>query len=178
MRGLLGKQTAGGARRQALTFGMPPRASALATWKAPQAPMDLPPGEGRNTMKVGSTTRAFYLVTALAVVAPLPVVAQSPETCIAYMEADAIYNEAKHQHDEACRAEAAKHESNKLRVAAVWLCMADGPRDGKSMHKIEEARRRAYRAAYSGPTSDIESVMTKLVRIDRIRCRKRFETVR
>ena len=33
-------QTAGGARRQALTFGMPPRASALATWKAPQAPMD------------------------------------------------------------------------------------------------------------------------------------------
>ena len=40
MRGLLGKQTASGARRQALTHSMPPRTSALATWKAPQAPMD------------------------------------------------------------------------------------------------------------------------------------------
>ena len=33
-------QTAGGARRQALTHSMPPRTSALATWKAPQAPVD------------------------------------------------------------------------------------------------------------------------------------------
>ncbi len=33
-------QTAGGARRQALTHSMPPRTSALAAWKAPQAPMD------------------------------------------------------------------------------------------------------------------------------------------
>ena len=130
-------------------------------------------------MSARSTIRVLCLVAVFALTAPSQAHSQSAETCIAYMEADAIYHEAVRQHDEACRAQAAKHEDNDLRVGTVLLCLFfDGPRDGKPMNEIEDERRRAYRAAYRGPISDIETVMTKLIRLDRIRCRKRFETVR
>ena len=38
-----------------------------------------------------------------------------------------------------------------------------------------EERSRAYRAAYEGPVSTIDSVMLKLIKADRTRCRKRLE---
>ena len=54
-------QTAGGARRQALTPGMPPRASALATWKAPQAPHG-PRPLGRGSVAVAAAVEWRRLV--------------------------------------------------------------------------------------------------------------------
>ena len=41
--------------------------------------------------------------------------------------------------------------------------------------KFKLARDSAYRAAYGGPTSDIDSVMNKLIAADRERCRERLE---
>ena len=45
-------------------------------------------------MKMQRTLLPIVFATALAVLAPLPVLGQSDATCIAYMEADAVYREA------------------------------------------------------------------------------------
>lgn len=62
---------------------------------------------------------------------------------------------------------------------AFSVCKIIGPPGMKltPRHKVEETRDRANREAYKGPTSEIESVMDRLIRLDRIRCRKRLQVV-
>ena len=184
------------------------------------------------------------LAAALAVCSSLPAWAQSDETCIAYMEADAAYDEAftaalyaareagekaysatmlphKIEYMEAYRearmagSEAAKKTGRRCggffvdtedgRRAARAACAARDTAyratldaygvDDKTAERrakraeakaaenfkkatIKDARAQrdlAYRAAYGGPTSKVASVMKKLIKAERERCRDRLE---
>ena len=134
--------------------------------------------------------RGFAAALALAV---QPANAQSDETCIAYMEADAIYREKKQNLEVFCRCPSSVYDvirgkDSKLFIHARLITMLMSP-DGKpldpactfecatELYDLETSRKNTYREAYDGPTSDMDSVMKKLIRIDRVRCLKRFEMV-
>ena len=89
---------------------------------------------------------------------PTAVGALDPE-CVAYMEADAIY--------EAAMAEV----KPKGRIGSISETLFGPP---KAIKEAREAagfeRRKAYREAYKGPQSSIHSVMTELVSNDVLRC--------
>ena len=136
------------------------------------------------------TERGVAAALALAV---QPANAQSDETCIAYMEADAIYREKKQKLEVFCRCPSSVYDvirgkGSKLFIHARLVTILVSP-DGKpldpactfecatELYNLETSRKKTYREAYDGPTSDVDSVMKKLIRIDRIRCLKRFEMV-
>ena len=193
-------------------------------------------------MTIQRTLLPVVFATVLAVLDPGPVLGQSDATCIAYMEADAVYSEAfaaalegaqeagsqaytdvmlPHQikymaaYSAANEAgfEAAKQTGRRCggfvletEEAAMRLaCQAQEAAyratleaydvDDKAVEErarkaqakaaedfkaaaVEDAgeqRDRAYRAAYEGPTSTVASVMKKLIKADRRRCRQRLE---
>ena len=130
---------------------------------------------------------------AVLVLAVQPANAQSDETCIAYMEADAIYREKKQKLEVFCRCppsvyDVIRGKGSKLLRHIRLLKILESP-DGKpldpacifecatKLYDLEKSWEKTYQKAYDGPTSDVDSVMKKLIRIDRIRCRKRFEMV-
>ena len=132
-------------------------------------------------------------VTAALALTVQPANAQSDETCIAYMEADAIYREKKQNLEVFCRCPSSVYDvirgkDSKLFIHARLLIMLGSP-DGKpldpactfecaiELYDLETSRKKTYRDAYDGPTSDVDSVVKKLIRIDRVRCLKRFEMV-
>ena len=136
------------------------------------------------------TEQGFAVALALAV---QPANAQSDETCIAYMEADAIYREKKQNLEAFCRCPSSVYDvirgkDSKLFIDARLLIMLGSP-NGKplipactfecatELYDLETSRKKTYRDAYDGPTSDVDSVMKKLIRIDRVRCLKRFELI-
>ena len=192
-------------------------------------------------MKMQRTLLPIVFATALAVLAPLPVLGQSDATCIAYMEADAVYREAfaaalegaqeagnqaytdvmlPHQikymdaysaanktgfeaakrtgrrcgglfskteeaamrlacqaQEAAYRATLEAHGIDDRAVEDVLKAEANAADDFKAT-AVQDARAqrdRAYRAAYEGPTSTVASVMKKLIKAERRRCRQRFE---
>ena len=85
-----------------------------------------------------------------------------------------MYTAAINQIDNACQAWLSdKPDADALTLS---VCKIIGP-PGMNLtprHKVEETRNRAKREAYKGPTSEIESVMDRLFRLDQIRCRKRL----
>ena len=184
------------------------------------------------------------LLSATFAAAPFTVMGQSDETCIAYMEADAAYDEAfsaaldgareagneaytsvmlphQRKHIDVYSAahkagfEAAKKTGRRcgglfddteagrraVRVAcaardtAYQAILSAHGVDDKAIERraksaesqaaedfkrtaIKDARAQwtlAYRAAYGGPTSTVASVMKKLIKADRERCRRRLE---
>ena len=132
-------------------------------------------------------------VAAALALAVQPANAQSDETCIAYMEADAIYREKKQSLGVFCRCPSSVYDvirgkDSKLFIDARLLIMLGSP-NGKplipactfdcatELYDLETSRKKTYRDAYDGPTSDVDSVMKKLIRIDRVRCLKRFELI-
>lgn len=147
---------------------------------------------------------AFTLAASVAAI-PLPGAAQSDETCIAYMEADAAYESSlaaelvsptvraasRHWTEaigilrEATEKLDANKSSDEFRIAEeTWFeAVAAVLEAQESIAKLEAAARAeaepardaAYRAAYIGPTSTVASVMEKLIAADRERCRERLE---
>ena len=122
-----------------------------------------------------------------------PANAQSDETCIAYMEADAIYWEKRQKLEVFCRCppsvyDVIRGKGSKLVKDLKFIQFFESP-DGKpvdpactyecftKLYDLETSRKKTYRDAYDGPTSDVDSVMKKLIRIDRVRCLKRFELI-
>ena len=125
------------------------------------------------------TKITLKIVATTLVIAFQPTYAQSEKTCIAYMEADAVYEESALKLEEFC-------PSDMVRNAIVLLGPPDNPQVNHNpilekaeciskLQGLQASRNERYRKAYSGPTSKIDSVMDKLVRIDRIRCRYKFE---
>ena len=113
------------------------------------------------------------IVSAALALGIAPVAAQSYATCIAYMEADAAYNEAILQLDGDYEL-AIKYEPDPvLREVRIFLGPPDNPR-----REAVEARVRAYLDAYGGPTSDVDSVMMELLEANRWHCCKRLEPVK
>ena len=195
----------------------------------------------------GQPGRGAYimaLIVAIAVFLSVSAYAQSDETCIAYMEADAIYkaalsaaydaggeaasaaytavmlphkvtnrtayeaaNKAGFEAAEktgarcgglfvpgtdqetalrlACEAQRAGYtatlESLGVDEKAVEdranraARAAEGNVERAAMKAAREERARAYAAAYKGPTSTVDTVMAKLIKADRKRCRRRLE---
>ena len=89
--------------------------------------------------------------------------AQSDNTCIAYMEADAAYQAVLQD------IEAFEKDSP---LGTELFGRRDA--DRRKLEAAAEVRARAYKEVYRGPTSKVPVVMEKLRRLDRIRCRKRF----
>ena len=128
--------------------------------------------------------RGYATALALAV---QPANAQSDETCIAYMEADAIYREKKQKLEVSCRCPPSVHDVIRGKDSRILKILE--PPDGKpvdpactfecliKLDDLETSWEKTYLEAYDGPTSDVDSVMEKLIRIDRVRCLKRFEMV-
>lgn len=108
--------------------------------------------------------RAAALAVSISLSA-LPAWAQSDETCIAYMEADAAYTAASDELDREIerRIGSARSVNDLLKI-----------NPGEARARLKLARRQAYLEAYRGPTSSIKSVMDKVLRADRRRCRMRF----
>ena len=116
--------------------------------------------------------RGYAAALALAV---QPVNAQSDETCISYMEADAIYWEKMRKLEVFCRCPPSAYEVSE---ASIRILKILGPPDGKpadpacpvecilKLYDLKTSRKKTYREAYDGPTSDVDSVMEKLIRID------------
>ena len=146
--------------------------------------------------------------------------AQSDETCVAYMEADAAYEAAVNKNEDVVNSSWASisatnslllsiEEGQSLRIAAIEaqanrldpqrFDKASRLRE-KALEKVNRAseaagkarkeyekflaaarakfdpiRDAAYRAAYGGPTSNVYSVMNRLIAADRERCRVRLE---
>ena len=195
----------------------------------------------------GQPGRGAYmmaLIVAIAVFLSVSAYAQSDETCIAYMEADAIYKKALsaayEAGDEAASAaytavmlphkvtnrtayeaankagfEAAEKtgarcggffvpgtdQETAMRLAceakrAAYTATleslgvdekavegsanraaraAEGNVERAAMKAAREERVRAYAAAYKGSTSTVDTVMAKLIKADRKRCRRRLE---
>ena len=196
-----------------------------------------------NRLTIGGVIPVLLAAT-LGAVAPFPVMGQSDETCIAYMEADAAYDKARktvwrdareagnnaysavmlpHQwryrevYSAANKAGFEAAEKTGRRCGGIFEDTEVGRRaleaacaarntayrsvleahgvDDKAIERrakraetkaaedfkraaIKDARahrRLAYRAAYGGPTSKVASVMDKLIKADRERCRRRLE---
>ena len=85
--------------------------------------------------------------------------AQSPETCVAYMEADAVYESTL----------AELMPSNMFRDFMEFIFGPSEPVATARQRALVE-RDKTLRAAYGGPTSTIESVMDDLISDDRSRC--------
>ena len=117
----------------------------------------------------------------------------SKRTCIAYMEADAIYREKKQKLEVFRRCPPSVYDvirgkgsklSKHIRLLKILESPDRKPLDpactfecATKLYDLETSWEKTYREAYDGPTSGVDSVMKKLIGIDRIRCRKRFEMV-
>ena len=119
--------------------------------------------------------RLLWLVTVGVIIASPQADAQSDETCIAYMEADAAYavvtQEMKNAEEAWLRTVPAA-ERDKLQYFKHLL--GPNPAEQKRLDLAANVRERAYRDAYRGPTSKVATVMERLRWLDRRRCRKRF----
>ena len=141
------------------------------------------------------------LATALTALAMTPAfaIAQTPETCVAYMEADEAYAESRREAERA-------HDESYDRIEAMAVGMvgrerydrarrtgtltqlfgtlpADRARElddaatettrdwREATDRAKRERYDAYLRAYGGPTSNIPRVMTKLLNKDRLRCK-------
>ncbi len=107
--------------------------------------------------------KLLWLAAIGAIIASSQVAAQTDETCIAYMEADAAY--------QAVLQEIGAFEKDSPLGTELF-----GRRyaDRRKLEAAAEVRARAYKEVYRGPTSKIPVVMEKLRRLDRMRCRRRF----
>ena len=156
------------------------------------------------------------LIVTIALLLSVSAYAQSDETCIAYMEADAAYKAVVYRDEEVVKSSWAYISASNAWAEAVGKAKrrSDSQREAynldearrllreveealeKSINsmeavskarktyekslavaraKFDPARDAAYRAAYGGPTSDVEIVMNKLIAADRERCRFRLE---
>ena len=110
-----------------------------------------------------------------AIIGSSHVAAQSDETCIAYMEADAAYEAVSQEHkDEEAAWLDSLPATNRDSMQYFSYILGPTPIVRQELEAAAEARELAYRDAYRGPTSKVPVVMEKLRRLDRIRCRKRF----
>ena len=136
---------------------------------------------GKDIPRIGEATcGALALAAILSLVAPSPLAAQSDATCIAYMEADAAYGASVREADAAYeRAITDKIANRPLSDEAAMILRLLGLPDAleakdTQLAEAADERERAYREAYEGPTSEIGSVMRKVITADRKRCRRRF----
>ena len=128
--------------------------------------------------------RSLMLLLAVMLTAS-PSQAQSNKTCIAYMEADAAYEDSyRWLEDEIWRKidrlpsdqrEVARLRHSFYRLGKITLDeLAIEIGLETELDEIHRTRWNAYIEAYRGPVSSVSSVMTKILRADRKRCQKRF----
>ena len=100
----------------------------------------------------------------------------SASTCLAYIEADQRYDEAKQHHREAQsgyqRAVADRGDSETVTGEEILAFLAV---DDDTLERAKSRRREKYLDAYRGIRSSNAEVMTKLLNADRWRCCKKFE---
>ena len=110
-------------------------------------------------MLAAAANRAVRVLVLLgALTMPLPLAAQSDETCIAYMEADHRFAEATQAATAAKQAASTEDERTQAAVGGI-MAVRQWIQDGL--------------AAYKGPGSEVNTVLLELLDRDRDRCRLR-----